>query len=251
LNTKIYQHLENTIDQKGAGYFVLIDPDTRTDESLKTFVRKVNQAGVDGILVGGSLLMGASFNETLKEVKKDSDVPVIIFPGSVKQVSPFADAILYISLISGRNPAYLFGDHVLAAPAIKKVDLEPISTGYMLFKCGRTTTAEYMSNTKPLPPHKPEIAAAHALAAQYMGMKLIYLEAGSGADYPIPVELIKTVKNYIDIPIITGGGIRKPEQAAERVRAGSDFIVTGNIFDENDDLGLMREFVSAIHYKGD
>lgn len=249
MRSKIAKYLNQVIEDRGAGYFVLIDPDTRNEKELREFVYKINKAGADGILVGGSLLLGSSFSKTVKLVKEASEVPVIIFPGSVKQLSPDADAILYISLISGRNPNYLFGEHVLAAPAIKKINLEPIPTGYMLFQCGRTTTAEYMSNTKPLPPHKPEIAAAHALAAQYMGMQYIYLEAGSGADHPIPVELVKIVSDYIDIPVITGGGIRRPEQAGERVKAGARFIVTGNLFDEDKNITLMQEFSNIIHYK--
>lgn len=249
MRNKITKYLNHVIEHRGAGYFVLIDPDTRNEKELRKFVGKINRAGADGILVGGSLLLGSSFSRTVKLVKEESEVPVIIFPGSVKQLSPDADAILYISLISGRNPNYLFGEHVLAAPAIKKINLEPIPTGYMLFQCGRTTTAEYMSNTRPLPPHKPEIAAAHALAAQYMGMQYIYLEAGSGADHPIPIELVKIVSDYIDIPVITGGGIRQPEQAKQRVKAGAKFIVTGNLFDEDKNIDLMKDFSNIIHYK--
>ncbi|MCF7886592.1 MAG: geranylgeranylglyceryl/heptaprenylglyceryl phosphate synthase [Candidatus Marinimicrobia bacterium] len=250
MNKKVTKYLHHVIDEKGAGYFILIDPDTRKEKDLRSFVKQVNSAGVDGILVGGSLLLGSDFSRTVKIVKEESNTPVIIFPGSTQQVSPDADAILFISLISGRNPNYLIGDQVLAAPTIKKINLETIPTGYMLFQCGRTTTAEYMSNTKPLPPHKPEIAVAHALAAQYMGMEYVYLEAGSGADHPIPADIIQKVSSHISIPIITGGGIRKPAQAAERVNSGAKFIVTGNLFNAQNDPDLMNKFAEAIHYKG-
>lgn len=249
MSVNIPEYLNRIIDEKGAGYFVLIDPDTRQEADLRNFVKEVNTAGADAILVGGSLLFGSSFSRTVKIVKEESKIPVILFPGSVQQISPEADAILFLSLISGRNPNFLIGDQVLAAPNIKKAGIQVLPTGYMLFKCGRTTTAEYMSHTKPLPVHKPEIAAAHALAAQYMGMKYVYLEAGSGADQPIPAELIKTIDSYIDIPIITGGGIRKPAQAAERVEAGAKFIVTGNLYNDGSNIDLMKEFVKLIHYR--
>jgi len=234
---------------KGGGYFVLIDPDTRTEAELRAFVREICSSGVDAILVGGSLIIGAGFHETLEIVKAESNVPVIIFPGSVAQVSYRADAVLYLSLISGRNPNALFGEHVIAAPTIRKLGIEPISTGYMLFESGRTTTAEFMSNTRPLPIGKPEIAMAHALAAQYMGMSTVYLEAGSGAERPIPDQIVKAVSDYIDIPVIVGGGIRTPQEARAKVEAGATFIVTGNVYDDDSNIGLVKEFVQAVHLR--
>lgn len=246
---KIYRYLLDVVKKKGAGYLVLVDPDTRKGDELAIFIDRINGSGVDAILVGGSLLVDSSFEECVKIVKEHSDIPVIIFPGSVRQVSSHADAILFISLISGRNPYYLFGEHVIAAPMIKRLGLEAISTGYMLVESGKMTTAEYISNTKPLPSNKPEIAMAHALAAQYMGMKMVYLEAGSGADRSVPEEMIRSVKNYIDIPVIVGGGIRRPEDARKKVEAGADFVVTGNILDNNDNIDLVREFADAVHFR--
>ena len=246
---KIYRYLLDVVKKKGAGYLVLVDPDTRRGDDLAIFVDRLNGSGVDAVLVGGSLLVDSSFQECVRIVKAHSDIPVIIFPGSVKQVSGDADAILFISLISGRNPYYLFGEHVIAAPMIKRLGLEVISTGYMLVESGRMTTAEYISNTKPLPSDKPEIAMVHALAAQYMGMKMVYLEAGSGADRSVPEEMIKSVKSYIDIPVIVGGGIRTPEDARKKVMAGADFVVTGNILNDNDNIDLIREFAEAVHFK--
>jgi len=234
---------------KGGGYFVLIDPDTRSTSELKAFVREICACGVDAILVGGSLIIGGGFHETLDIVKSESDVPVIIFPGSVAQVSNRADAVLYISLISGRNPNALFGEHVIAAPVIRKLGIEPISTGYMLFESGKTTTAEFMSNTRPLPINKPEIAMAHALAAQYLGMSTVYLEAGSGAERSIPNHLVKAVCDYIDIPVFVGGGIRTADEARAKVEAGATFIVTGNVFDNDANIGLAKEFARAVHVK--
>jgi len=244
---RIFIALLEKARRRGGGYFILIDPDTRSLPELRDFVRSICDDGVDALLVGGSLIIGSDFQQALETVRSVSTVPVIIFPGSVAQVSSQADAVLYISLISGRNPNYLFGEHVVAAPIIHKLGIEPIATGYMLFESGRTTTAEFMSNTRPLPTNKPEIAMAHALAAQYMGMQTVYLEAGSGADQAVPDSIVKAVSSYINIPVIVGGGIRTPEQAHQKIAAGATFVVTGNVFDDDNQLRLVGEFARAIH----
>ncbi|MCK4297381.1 MAG: geranylgeranylglyceryl/heptaprenylglyceryl phosphate synthase, partial [Candidatus Marinimicrobia bacterium] len=218
-------------------------------DELKEFIKEICNRGVDAILVGGSLIIDGDFQSSLNLVKEASTVPIIIFPGSLQQLSANADAILYISLISGRNPNYLFGDHVIAAPFIRKMGIEPISTGYMLFESGGTTTAEFISNTKPLPINKPEIAMAHALAAQYMGMNTVYLEAGSGADHSVPTKIVKAVSSYVDIPVITGGGIKTPDDARSKVEAGTTFVVTGNVLDDPENFELIDEFIRAIHFK--
>lgn len=246
---KVFKKLTKIAEEKGGGYFVLIDPDTRKDDELKEFIKEICNRGVDAILVGGSLIIDGDFQSSLNLVKEASTVPIIIFPGSLQQLSANADAILYISLISGRNPNYLFGDHVIAAPFIRKMGIEPISTGYMLFESGGTTTAEFISNTKPLPINKPEIAMAHALAAQYMGMNTVYLEAGSGADHSIPTKIVKAVSSYVDIPVITGGGIKTPDDARSKVEAGTTFVVTGNVLDDPENFELIDEFIRAIHFK--
>jgi len=246
---KVFKKLTKIAEEKGGGYFVLIDPDTRKDDELKEFIKEICNRGVDAILVGGSLIIDGDFQSSLNLVKEASTVPIIIFPGSLQQLSANADAILYISLISGRNPNYLFGDHVIAAPFIRKMGIEPISTGYMLFESGGTTTAEFISNTKPLPINKPEIAMAHALAAQYMGMDTVYLEAGSGADHSVPTKIVKAVSSYIDIPVITGGGIKTPDDARSKIEAGTTFVVTGNVLDDPENFELIDEFIRAIHIK--
>lgn len=246
---KVFKKLTRIAEEKGGGYFVLIDPDTRKNDELKEFIKEICNRGVDAILVGGSLIIDGDFQSSLNLVKEASTVPIIIFPGSLQQLSANADAILYISLISGRNPNYLFGDHVIAAPFIRKMGIEPISTGYMLFESGGTTTAEFISNTKPLPINKPEIAMAHALAAQYMGMNTVYLEAGSGADHSVPTKIVKAVSSYIDIPVITGGGIKTPDDARSKVEAGTTFVVTGNVLDDPENFELIDEFIRAIHFK--
>lgn len=243
----VYNYFLETVAQKGAGYFVLIDPDRQTAGSVIPLCEAASGAGADALLVGSSLLLSAGFDELLGNIKRAANVPVVIFPGSTMQISPHADAILFLSLISGRNPNFLIGEQVRAAPIIQQYGVEPISTGYMLIESGNLTSAEYMSNTRPIPREKHDIAKATALAAEYLGMKLLYLEAGSGAEHPVLPEMISAVAQYSSLPLIVGGGIRTPEQARERVAAGAAFIVTGNILENPTKSSLMREFAAAIH----
>ncbi len=245
----IYNKILEIIEGKGAAYFILIDPDKLDKGNAAEFLAICENSGVDGFLLGGSLITGGDFEESLSILKKHTRLPVIIFPGSVGQLSPRADALLYLSLISGRNAEHLIGKQVLAAPIIKKYNLEAISTGYILIESGKQTTAEYISGTKPIPRNKPEIAAATALAAQYLGMKLVYLEAGSGADLHVPVDTVRIVANEIDIPLIVGGGIRNPEIAREMVKNGANIIITGNFFENKNNWDLIENFASAVHIK--
>jgi putative glycerol-1-phosphate prenyltransferase len=235
---------------RGAGYFVLIDPDKWQPQALEKFAVAVADAGADGILIGGSLLISSSFDDIVRRVKQVVDVPVIIFPGSNNQVSRHAAALLFLSLISGRNATYLIGEQVKAAPVIRTLGIEAIPVGYMLIESGRVTSAEFMSNTQPIPHDKPDIAKATALAAQYLGMRMVYLEAGSGAGMAVPDAMISAVRDYITLPIIVGGGIREPEQAGNKVRAGASFVVTGNIFEGQIDAAGIREFAEAVHSAG-
>ncbi|MFQ5605937.1 MAG: geranylgeranylglyceryl/heptaprenylglyceryl phosphate synthase [bacterium] len=234
-------------ETKGAGYFVLIDPDKWQPDELVELAVQASEDGADAILVGGSLLLSSSFDDLVQDIKQQIDIPLIIFPGSPTQVSKFADAIFFLSLISGRNPTYLIGEQVRAAPAIKAHGIEAISVGYMLIESGGITSAEFMSNTRPIPREKPDIAKATALAAEFMGMKLVYLEAGSGAHKPVPNELIAGVKKYVSIPIIVGGGIRTPEEARQKIEAGASFVVTGNVLEKQGNSSLIREFAAAVH----
>lgn len=240
-------YLDKIKSEKGAGYFLLLDPDRLQQPAVVELAVKAAENGVDALLVGSSILINSGFDALIKAVKSAVKIPVIIFPGSALQISQYADAILFLSLISGRNPDYLIGQQVRSAPIIKHIALEAISTGYMLIKSGNYTSAEYMSNTSPIPADKPDIARATALAAQILGMKLIYLEAGSGATQPVPIEMVRKVTSYVDIPVIVGGGIRKPEEANERVLAGASFIVTGNYFEDKNNHHMIREFAAAIH----
>lgn len=245
----IYQSLLATSQSKGAGYLVLVDPDKVTPDKLPPFIQQATSAGADAFLVGGSLITDDSFERCIILTKQNTNVPVVIFPGGVTQVSAKADAILFLSLLSGRNPERLIGDQVLAAPIVKKIGLEAISTAYMLVESGKTTSAEFMSNTRPLPRHKPDIALAHALAAEILGFKMIYLEAGSGAEQSVPEEMIGAVAKYCTVPLIVGGGIRTPDEARKKVAAGANFIVTGTVFEKNGDTALMKDFAAAIHHK--
>jgi len=189
--------------------------------------------GCQGILVGSSILVTAGFERFLTAVKRAADKPVILFPGGSQQLSPKADALFFLSLISGRNPELIIGEHVRSAFMIREFGLEVIPVGYILIESGNYTSVEFMSNSKPLPRNKWEICAAHALAGQYLGMKFIYLEAGSGARQPVPAPLVSKVRKIINIPLIVGGGIRTVADARRIIDAGADYIVLGSILERS------------------
>ncbi len=242
-----FKRLQNIREDRGAGYLILIDPDKIDEAKLPSFVRTATESGVDGFLIGGSLMLTNEFEQSVQLVKRNTTVPVVIFPGSLFQVTPLADAILFLILISGRNPEHLIGNQVLAAPVIRKMDLEAISTGYMLIGTGTMTSVEFMSNTKPIPSHKPDIALAHAIAAETIGMKMLYLDSGSGADQAVPDEMIRAIAKHSSIPMIVGGGIRTPEEAQRKVAAGASFVVTGTVNEKHSHPNLVREFAEAVH----
>jgi phosphoglycerol geranylgeranyltransferase len=246
---KTYKYLLNTIEKKGAAYLVLLDPDKMSEAKLIPFVRHCEKSGVDGFLIGGSLMISGDLDSFVEKVKIETSLPAIIFPGGINQISPVADAILFLSVISGRNAEHLIGKHVTASPLIKRAKVEPISTGYVLVESGVTTTAVYMSGSFPVPRNKPEIAAATALAGEYLGMKFIYLEAGSGAQDSVPDEMVKAVYEECSIPIIVGGGIRNPQTARRKVDNGASIIVTGNFFEDENNWDMIKNFASAIHHK--
>ncbi len=245
----IYNYLLNTISAKGAAYLILIDPDKLAEDKVFPFVRHCEKCGVDGFLVGGSLITNGDFQHFLEKVKETTNLPAIIFPGGIEQISETADAILYISVVSGRNPEHIIGKQVLAAPVIRKKKLEAISTGYMIIESGALTTAAYFSNSMPIPRNKPDIAAATALAAEYLGMKMVYLEAGSGADLPVPFNMVKAVAEFCTVPIVVGGGIKNPQIAREMVNSGANIIVTGNYFEAEENWNLIKNFSEAVHTK--
>lgn len=242
----VLEYLHDILKKKNAGYLVLIDPEKCRIEDCSKISYEIEYAGADAILVGGSLLT-CDLHPIVESLKKETTLPIILFPGDSSHLTPHADAILYMSLISGRNPNYLIGEQVKAAPLIQRYSLEPISTGYILIEGGNRTTVEFMSGTIPIPRDKPDIVTPHALAAEYLGMKLVYLEAGSGADLPVPDNMVSHVKEQISIPLIVGGGIKTPDMAYELVNAGADFVVTGNILEECSSSKLMKQFANAIH----
>ena len=227
----IYESLIHKIG-KEKQVALLIDPDNYEKESLIKTVDFANRFNIDFILLGGSLI-SKPVNPVIDLVKENSSIPVILFPGSLLQLSDRADGILLLSLVSGRNPDYLIGNHIIAAPMLKKSNLEIISTAYVLIESGVSTSVEYMSFTKPIPSNKPEIAIATALASEMLGFKIIYLEAGSGAQSPVPESIIEGVKENVSIPVIVGGGIRSKDDAKKIFQAGADIIVVGNAIEKN------------------
>lgn len=221
---------------------VLIDPDKTGISQLKETARLASDNGVDYFFVGGSLLTSNRLEQSIETLKSNSKIPVILFPGNTMQISQNADAILFLSLISGRNPEMLIGKHVIAAPYIKEAGLEVIPTGYMLIDSGRPTAALYMSNSNPIPADKNDIALCTAMAGEMLGLKMIYMDAGSGAENAISLSMITHVRNGIKLPLIIGGGIRTPEKARELCDAGADLLVVGNAIEQNKSLipGLVK-----------
>ena len=235
---KIFQYLCDTIEKRGSTFCVLIDPDKAIPEKLHNFAEKSRDLGVDALLVGSSLLINNSIDKTVLNIKSRTKIPVILFPGSAQHISMHVDAILFLSLISGRNPNLLFGDHVIAAPSIKAYNIEPISTGYMLIESGSISSTEFISNTLPIPRNKPEIALAHALAAEYMGMKFIYLEAGSGAE--------KRILHRNE----GAGAVERQTSSHGRIgRIASVVVVVGGLLDRQV-YALPKPVRAAIHRGG-
>ena len=224
---------------------VLVDPDKLDVRDLDRFSQHIRSSEIDLILVGGSLMITNRFESSIAMLKEHVDIPVVIFPGHPMQISDNADALLLLSLISGRNPELLIGQHVYAAPALKKSGLELMPTGYILIDGEMPTTVSYISNTQPIPRDKPEIAACTAMAGEMLGLRNIYLEAGSGAKSSIPLEFVRSVREAIKLPLIVGGGIRHPETANAIAQAGADIIVVGSALEK--DASLMHELASAVH----
>ena len=244
----IYKFLLQQRDNNQKIFALLIDPDKISEPEIPEFMANCIDGKVDIILIGGSLMLNAAFDQKIIAIKHSAkDLPVVIFPGGVNQISMYADAILYLSLISGRNAEYLIGSQVIAAPIIKQHNLEAISTAYLLIESGQKTSVEFMSGTLPIPRDKTDIAVAHAIAAELLGFKLLYLEAGSGAKLTVPEEMIKTVCRSINIPVIVGGGIKSPDVASEKAQAGANIIVVGNHFEKTGNNNLIKEFAQAIH----
>lgn len=239
----IYQDLLTLKTAGKSGFAVLVDPDKVSPTQVKHIASLCNEAGVDYLFMGGSLVVDHQLEACVQSFKEESNIPVVLFPGSPAQVTPFADALLYLSLISGRNPDLLIGQHVVSAPVVKASGLEVISTGYMVIDGGVPTTVSYMSHSAPIPANKPEIALCTAWAGELQGKHIIYMDSGSGAKNPISTEMIQKVSSHIDIPLIVGGGIKTPEKVYENCKAGANVVVVGNAI-EKDPL-LIKELVQA------
>ena len=225
-------------------FAVLLDPDKLDIESLEDRILAINKAAIDYIFVGGSLISTDNMDMVLGLLKEKTFVPKIIFPGNGLHVNENADGILFLSLISGRNPEYLIGQHVISAPTLKRSNLEILPTGYMLVDGGKQTTVSYISNTFPLPNNKPDVAAATAIAGEMLGLKLIYLDAGSGAQIPVSEAIIQAVKKNIDVPLIVGGGINTLQKASKALAAGADVVVIGNAIEDNPEF--LQEIASLV-----
>ena len=238
----IYDKFQDKTRKKLA---VLVDPDKPTDAQIISIVEKAKAADVDFFFVGGSLLVTDSLDHCIKLIKENCDIPVLIFPGNSLQISKYCDGFLLLSLISGRNPEMLIGRHVIAAPYLKLYGNEIIPTGYMLIDSGKATSVTYMSDTTPIPHDKDDIAMCTAIAGEMLGLKLIYLEAGSGALMPVSTSMISKVSQMINIPLIVGGGIKTPEMAADAIKAGADVIVIGTAFEKEPEL--LNKFAKTIH----
>lgn len=231
--------------QKKSGFAVLADPDKIAPADMQYLARLCNDASVDYLFVGGSLLMAHQMELCIQHFKTESNIPVVLFPGSPAQVTPYADALLYLSLLSGRNAELLIGQHVVSAPLVKASGLEVISTGYIVVDGGQQTTVSYMSGSMPIPADKPEIALCTAWAGEMQGKHIIYLDAGSGARRPISEEMIKKISSHIEIPLVVGGGILTAEKVYANCQAGANLIVVGNAI-ERDPL-LIRDMAQAAH----
>ncbi len=220
----------------------LIDPDKCNPDQASEQIQTANQLGVDYIFVGGSLVFN-HINDLLEKIKPVSRMPVVLFPGSPLQVSSQADAILLLSLISGRNPEYLIGNHVVAAPFLRESGIEILPTGYILVNGGKQTSVSYMSNTQPIPNDKPDLALATAMAGEMLGLRIIFLDAGSGAVEPVPAQMIQNISSGVSVPLIVGGGLCTPDKVREAYLAGADLVVVGNAAEENPKLieGMVRE----------
>jgi phosphoglycerol geranylgeranyltransferase len=245
MKQNIYESLLARKKRGAKSFAVLIDPDKVDAQKIDELTELTVSAKVDYLLVGGSLVISNHLDEVVQLIKNNCSIPIILFPGTPSQVSRYADGLLYLSLVSGRNPELLIGQHVISAPFVKQSGLEIISTGYMVIDGGAPTTVSYISNATPIPSDKNEIAICTAMAAEMLGMKLIYMDAGSGAKRAINEEMIAAVSKQIEIPLMIGGGIKDPEKAYLNCKAGADLIVVGNAIEK--DASLIKEMSAAIH----
>jgi phosphoglycerol geranylgeranyltransferase len=241
----VEKYLIEKIESEGSIHITLIDPEKVTPPQASRIVGKARSSETSAIMIGGSTFVSpAHLDDVVKAVKRTVKIPIILFPNNVTGISRYANAIWFMSLLNSVDPYFLIGAQILGAPLVKKYNLEPITLGYIIV--GEGGTAGVIGRAIPVPYNKPELAAAHALAGQYLGMRFIYLEAGSGAKNPVPPEMVRAVKHYIDVPLIVGGGIRSREQALTAASAGADIIVTGNIVEVSGVRQRVSEIIEGI-----
>ena len=242
---RIEKYLLERIKDQGSIHITLLDPEKVTPLQARKTAKDSENSGTSAIMIGGSTFVSqAHLDSVIKAIRDSVKIPTILFPNNVTGISRYADAIWFMSLLNSIDPYFLIGAQVLGAPLVKRYDLEPISLGYVIV--GEGGTAGIVGRALPIPHDKPGLVAAHALAGQYLGMRFIYLEGGSGVKYPVPPEMIRKVKDSIDIPLIVGGGIRSKEKALSAVSAGADVIVTGNIIEGNNAKQRISEIIEAI-----
>ncbi|HEV7351010.1 geranylgeranylglyceryl/heptaprenylglyceryl phosphate synthase [Telluribacter sp.] len=235
-NCNIASLLSKKRNEGRKSFAVLLDPDKVDIATFPAFLRYAESEGVDLFFVGGSLVTHYAIDQLIAAIHTHTSIPAILFPGNSLHIDPSADAILLLSLISGRNPELLIGQHVIAAPILRKSGIEILPTGYMLIESGKLTTVSYISNTIPIPRDKPSVAACTAMAGEMLGLRYMYLDAGSGAQEPVPGALIKAVRDVVTTPIIVGGGINTAEKAYTALKAGADVVVVGNGIEHNPEL---------------
>ena len=245
---QIERYLLDKIHEDGAIHITLIDPEKTTPQMASHIAHEAGSAGTAGIMVGGSTITSTSrLDGVVKAIKKAVKIPVILFPNNITGISKYADAIWFMSLLNSSDPYFLTGAQVLGAPIIRKFGLEAIPLGYIIV--GEGGTVGVIGRACPIPYNKPELAAAYALAAQYFGMRFVYLEAGSGAKQPVPSDMIKMVKDLVSVHVVVGGGIRTSQQVKEMVSAGADILVTGTVIEECKVREKIRELVEGIRSK--
>ena len=242
---QVEKYLREKMDKEKALHMTLIDPEKITSEQASIVAKNATKSGTAAIMIGGSTFVSQNhLNSVVESISQTVDIPIILFPNNITGISQNADAIWFMSLLNSVDPYFLMGAQILGAPLIKKLNLEPISMGYIIV--GEGGTAGIIGKALPIPYSKPELAVAHALAGQYLGMHFIYLEGGSGTKTPVPHKIIKAVKNMLNIPLIVGGGIRDKEQALAAVSAGADIIVTGNLIESNNASKKLSEIIASI-----
>lgn len=242
----IFDKLETQRNLKGTQVLALIDPDVKNDNIFPQIIDTVNKSNFDGLLVGGSRIVDDNFNKRLLFIKENTDLPIILFPGDSSQISDNAEAILFLSLLSGRNPKYLIEEQVISARRINDFNIEVIPTGYLLLKTEKKSAVELISNTTPLDMNNTNNVIDHCLAAQYMGNKLLFLECGSNSDSSIELSLLKQIKNKITIPLMVGGGIKNKEMALNLAESGASYLVIGSLIEQTLDFNITLDINQSV-----